>query len=162
MCGYYQNAGIIQGRALQEEIRYALNLVTFKKFIIINKNVWVTCRTQARITKQITLIAGQTFKHTDKHKIHWGTSINDVRYQGKQVRGSKISPQIGCYRVGQGRQVKNGPKTWDVINGRSLGYFLQGKNVTQFLKYGCLLMECLKPECLSARCFLGRLIFKLL
>ena len=35
-------------------------------------------------------------------------------------RGSKIAPKMGRYRVGRGRQVKNGQKPWDVINVRSL------------------------------------------
>ena len=34
-------------------------------------------------------------------------------------RGVKDSPQMRLYRVGQGRQVKNGQKMWDVINGQS-------------------------------------------
>ena len=48
-----------------------------------------------------------------------GTSINDVPYQGGQGGGPRQPQKWDVIEQDKvGRQVKNGQKTWDVINGR--------------------------------------------
>ena len=58
-------------------------------------------------------------------------------------RGSKIAgPQIGHYRVGQGRsKLKNSQKMWDVINGCSRSLILISSYVQKVQKYNCLSFE---------------------
>ena len=58
-------------------------------------------------------------------------------------RGSKIAgPQIGHYRVGQGRsKLINGQKMWDVINGCSRSLIIISFYVQKVQKYNCLRFE---------------------
>ena len=76
-----------------------------------------------------------------------------------QVGGSKIAPKIGRYRVGQDRQVKNGQKTWDVINGRSQE---QAKTVSQAASIQLLVTSLLiqggSPPCLIGQGYLLAII----
>ena len=75
---------------------------------------------RTEITGNLKSIKASDLKYLD---LTQGTSINDVRYQGRQG-GPRQPPKSDVIEQEKvGRQVKNGQKTWDVINGRSLCIF---------------------------------------
>ena len=117
-CGYYQNAGIIRGRVLYEEIRYICfewSRIVNKEAKFIYQGVLTTKSLEDREFIQICQQNLVLFCTIFNDLLAQGSCINDVRFQGGAHWKVRIRHQGG----GGGGSLNDPPKS-DIINGCSL------------------------------------------